>query len=447
MSHPSCGHGASPGQPADDEPPVKIVYPLEHAYTPAALGFGTLKGADAGVAGVLAAAAQDSDADLHLALFTFEESGWAEHVSYGRSHGRWDSYDDEEEDEFEVGEVTDCHAGLDEWRRQDGTPSPLGEIPVEEHELSPPTRFDEMEPDEEHFREATGNEGASFERTYSRAALVLWPRTRFFAVLSQAGLKVTLPCLEDMVERWTAGGGDGQTSVRSEARSLAGHMLSGWPMERWHTGRHATPTRAARMLTLLAKLEDTDLIRDFLTRITAGGDYSDSDNEAIITAAHLLTEQQARSAIERIISGNVATSLCGCGNLLLRAVEALPDVRFDGAARLLTGAVATPPDKTSYRDEVPDPDFVVDLMTALDRIDPELADRTVGLMLDCSAHYGLDDILLPAACRQAGPGTTKSPAAQRLLAACRAASEQPHRGAAGGTEGLEKTCRHQMPVP
>jgi len=52
--------------------------------------------------------------------------------------------------------------------------------PVEEDGLSPPAGFDAMEPDEEHFREATGNEGASFERTCRRAAMVLWPRAQFF---------------------------------------------------------------------------------------------------------------------------------------------------------------------------------------------------------------------------------------------------------------------------
>ena len=44
--------------------------------------------------------------------------------------------------------------------------------------MSPPDALEDMEPDEEHFHEATGNEGASFERTYHRAALVLWPRSR-----------------------------------------------------------------------------------------------------------------------------------------------------------------------------------------------------------------------------------------------------------------------------
>src|SRR3954466_6291703 len=42
----------------EDGRPEKLIYPLEHAYTPAELGFGALKGADAAVAGVLAAAAR-----------------------------------------------------------------------------------------------------------------------------------------------------------------------------------------------------------------------------------------------------------------------------------------------------------------------------------------------------------------------------------------------------
>ena len=42
----------------DDESPEKLLYPLEHAYTPAELAFEALKGADAAVADVLVAAAQ-----------------------------------------------------------------------------------------------------------------------------------------------------------------------------------------------------------------------------------------------------------------------------------------------------------------------------------------------------------------------------------------------------
>ena len=84
--------------------------------------------------------------------------------------------------------------------------SRLGDLPFMEDELCPPDAFEDLEPDEQYFHEATGNEGASFERTYRRAALVLWPRARRLAVLNQAGLAVTLPYLGDLTGRWTQSG-------------------------------------------------------------------------------------------------------------------------------------------------------------------------------------------------------------------------------------------------
>ena len=117
------------------------------------------------MAGVLAAAAPQADCELHLALLEVEESGMAEYSGdYRRGRGWRDSDDD---DEFEAGEVTDRSVSLSEWRKPDGDTLALGPLPVEEEaELSPPDAFADLEPDEEHFQEATGNEGASFERTY-----------------------------------------------------------------------------------------------------------------------------------------------------------------------------------------------------------------------------------------------------------------------------------------
>ena len=163
----------------EDDRPEKLIYPLEHAYTPAELGFGALKGADAAVAGVLAAAARRADFALHLALVSIEESGIAEYTGGGGSYrSRWS------EPELEALEVTDRRAVLTEWRRPDGGTASLADIPFGDDELLPPDAFDGLEPDEEHFHEATGNEGASFERTYRRAALVLWPNAHFLAVLN-----------------------------------------------------------------------------------------------------------------------------------------------------------------------------------------------------------------------------------------------------------------------
>src|SRR5215469_4491570 len=215
--------GAKRGE--DQEAPEKLIYPLEHAYTLAELGFDQLKGADAAVANVLVAAAPQAGCDLHLALVSIEESGTAEYAGgYGSRHSRWSI-----DDEFEAGEVCERDAGLSEWRRPDGTSSALGALPVEEAELCPPDALDDMDPDEEEFHEATGNEGASFERTYRRAALVVWPRDRFLAVLNQAGRSATLPYLRDLTERWVADGEDRNSAVWGEAHELAGHMLSTWP--------------------------------------------------------------------------------------------------------------------------------------------------------------------------------------------------------------------------
>src|SRR5207248_556266 len=126
-----------------------------------------LKGADAAVAGVLKAAAEQSDCDLHLALLSIEESGSAEHTdSYRRRGSR---YSDDDDGEFTADEVFERSETLTEWRRPDGRPATLGAIPIADGEVSPPNAFDDIEPDEEHFHEATGNEGASFERTYHRA--------------------------------------------------------------------------------------------------------------------------------------------------------------------------------------------------------------------------------------------------------------------------------------
>jgi hypothetical protein len=62
---------------------------------------------------------------------------------------RWD------DDDYEAGEVIERSVGIAEWRRPDGSPSPLGEFPVKDDELCPPDALDDMEPDEEEFQEAT----------------------------------------------------------------------------------------------------------------------------------------------------------------------------------------------------------------------------------------------------------------------------------------------------
>ncbi len=274
---------------AEDEPD-KLILPLEHAYTPAELSFGALKGADAGIASVLIKAAAEADCDLHLALVSIEESGSAEHTGY---YGRRGWGRDEDDEEFEVAEVFDRALILSEWRRPDGGEAGFGDFPFTEDELCPPDAFEDLEPDEEHFQEATGNEGASFERTYRRAGFVLWPAARRLAVLNQAGLGATLPYLENLTARWETSGASIQSPLWREADELSGHMLRSWPRS---SRRRDDDAEAGRMLDLQVRLGNVKRIDEFLAELSAEGHYAASDNGAIVRAAALLPPRARNGA-------------------------------------------------------------------------------------------------------------------------------------------------------
>jgi predicted 2-oxoglutarate/Fe(II)-dependent dioxygenase YbiX len=413
----------------NDDTPEKLIYPLEHAYTPAALAFNALKGADAAVASVLVGAAKESECDLHLALVSIKESGEAEnHDYYGsrRRRSRWDEDEDEDEDDgdFEVGEVYERSATLSEWRRPDGNPTEMGRSPFEEKELCPPNAFDGLEPDKLHFQEATGNEGASFDRTYQRAGLILWPSSRRLAVLNQVGLSVTLPYLSELTQLWVEDGEDPESPLWQEAHELAGHMLRTWPQKDWrYDAMGATP----QMLTLLNQLWDITSIDSFISDLSATGVYDKGDNEALIQATSLLSPERSAELMERIIAGNVEKELSACGDLLARAMEAAQECDRTAdlipAATMLVEAIPGDPNQSAiapwYRRTLVEPDFVVNLLSALRYLDTPLADQSVTHMLAWPLTYDFDTVLVPAALRlNARTEIQGSRVFQRLSAAC-----------------------------
>ncbi|HEY8614232.1 MAG TPA: 2OG-Fe(II) oxygenase [Roseomonas sp.] len=416
----SAGKGRS-----GDITPEKLVYPLEHAYTPAELGFPTLKGRDAAAANVLSSATREADCDLHLALLTIEESGAAEYAeSYGRSRrGRWGA----DEEEIEAGEISDRRVTLSDWRRQDGETPGIGEIPVEEEdELSPPDACDDLMPDEERFHEATGNEGASFERSYRQAALVLWPRARFFAVLNQAGLRVTLPYLEDLARRVVESAGEAASSLRYAARDLATHMIAQWPRRSPFPRDETVPSAVGRMLEALVQLQDRDSIERFLAEVISAGNLEKRDNTALLRALALLPRLLRTSLVERIVAATTATGFGACADLLARATAtwaADGTAALAGAAARLVDAMPDGPARReqSWLDEDSvqvNSGVVVDLLTSLGRIDAPLAERAVETMLARSGTYGMDRVLLPAIRTLIASGPECLRALEQLRAAC-----------------------------
>jgi predicted 2-oxoglutarate/Fe(II)-dependent dioxygenase YbiX len=378
--------------PAAADAPDKLILPLEHAYTPAELSFGTLKGADAGIASVLVAAAAEADCDLHLALVSIEESGSAEHT------GDWE---EEYGDELEVLEVSDRSLILSEWHRPDGSDAGFRHFPFTEDELCPADAFEDLTPDEEHFHEATGNEGASFERSYRRAGLVLWPRARRLAVLNQAGLPTTLPHLEELTARWEAEGAGTESPLWREADELSGHMLGSWHRSSWRT---ADDTAAGRMLDSQVRLGNAARIDAFLDELTAEGHYAESDNEAIVSAVALLPRARGTDLLVRIVRRNAPGHLGACGDLYRRCMAApngpVGEPASIGAALLdvLPGDPAKPPELDPWQRPRPvQPGFVVDLLATSSRVDAALAARAIDHLLAWPKTYDPDDVLVPAA--------------------------------------------------
>jgi hypothetical protein len=317
--------------------------------------------------------------------------------------------------------------------------------------------FKDMEPDEQEFQEATGNEGASFERSYRRAALVLWPRARRLEIISQAGLPVSLPWLASLARCWQDSGAPTDSPLWKEAHELAGHMLDAWP-DRGEWPRHGeAPSTAARMLATLAQLKDAARIDAFLADISAAGDYGKSDNEALLAAVALLAPRRAAVLIEHIVRANAAKDPGACADLLARGAAAPPPGRpapdLIAAARTLVDALPgdparapQPPANAWWRRQEVSSELIVDLVTALEHIDATLARQAVDHLLAWPKTYGLDAVILPAVRHLTSQAATSdTPGVQRLRAACvqhlRARTAEPLEPPANWTRAAKLDCR------
>ncbi|MEI6412672.1 MAG: 2OG-Fe(II) oxygenase [Pseudomonadota bacterium] len=400
---------------ASGEAPDKLVYPLEHAYTPAALAFADLKGEDAAAAPVLTEAAAAADCELYLALLAVEESGGAEYTG----EGHWSDPD------LEAGEVYEHSATLSAWQRPDGTQPDLGSLPFDEdHEVSPPGALEGVDYEEE-FQEATGNEGASFERSYHHAALVLWPRTRRLAVFNQAGLTMTLPHLKDLAQRWEASGRDSGSPVWQEAHTLTGLMLDTWPQ-----GHGSFATQAMEMLATLVRLGDVDRITALLAGPCAGGALETTGLDALHQVFRLLPPAGSAELLRTLVEGNAARKPGVCAALLARlsadsgsrgspGLTASLDLR-PAALALSTNLQPNSSLRPWERPMVMESSFVIDWLSALGRSGADdLARDALELMLTQPQSFDKDAVLLPAALDLAGQAEARQwEVVQTLVTTC-----------------------------
>jgi 2OG-Fe(II) oxygenase superfamily len=180
------------GQPAN--PPSRLVYLLDHEYTPRALAWTRLKGADAQRVPLLRKAAEDAgyEAVLGLADVKSTHDAWPADEGYGYRRRRY--YDDDDYDaayesgagaarnrKYEINELITSEVTLTHWTGPDGTQLEHTSLSVRDAEACASTPSGNLEPYESQYEGYMGNWGNTLDRWYHRGAIVVWPQAQAFA--------------------------------------------------------------------------------------------------------------------------------------------------------------------------------------------------------------------------------------------------------------------------
>ncbi len=390
--------------------PAKIVWLLEHQYSPAGLDFAALKGADAARAAVLLEAAAQCDSTVHLAIVHIEESGAAnEHYQpnnywrdryYDDFHDNEDDEDDDTEsgseqdgEDFEAVTVDESWRHLDEWRDPQGQSPSFGSIPLHAGELLPDGALDNEPPDEKRLTEASGNAGASYDRAYHRAALVIWPSRATVDVLLQAGPEAALPHLARLAD---AGPG------APETLRIARKILEAWPTAaQYSTYTAERAAHRASMIASLTQLNAPELLERFLRNILIPH-YSGPENNALRQTVATLGPAKAKTLFSDLIATRLPDQPNECADLLhkLAADDALT---LDPIAEV---AITTLP---SIKSPTPTVDDFIGAQSSLHRrhrptIQPQFAVNLFSALCHCK-----NESLRKKLCTEAATNITSLP--------------------------------------
>lgn len=203
------------------EPPDRLVYLLDHQYTPSGLAWTRLKGADATGAAALQRVAEQLDAEIFLVLADVHET-WSAEDDYqgGDSWGYADDEDvpDDGPSDPILGELIDSDIELRHWIAPDGSKLASDANGVADSELCFTRPSDDCEPFRSEHEGYMGNYGNTVDRWYHRAAVVMWPRERAFVIRARQSPRWAMAQIAD---RFNAG-------EPAQAQAWARSLLPFW---------------------------------------------------------------------------------------------------------------------------------------------------------------------------------------------------------------------------
>ena len=197
----------------------RLVYLLDHQYTPRGLHWSRMKGVDVVRVAALREAAGAADCEMVLALAEVRETWSCEEPYRDRYWYDEDETDDESDPAgLEAGDLLDGSISLDTWVDESGQPAQPVASWVSDAEVCATTPSSTLTPYDSAYEGYMGNYGNTMDRWYRRGALVVWPRRLDFVVRAQASPLWALDTLAAVLR-------DGEV-VR--ARELVGSVATFW---------------------------------------------------------------------------------------------------------------------------------------------------------------------------------------------------------------------------
>ncbi|HET9081641.1 MAG TPA: 2OG-Fe(II) oxygenase [Trebonia sp.] len=163
---------ATPSWGRSADPPSRLVYLLDHEYTPRALAWTRLQGADAQRVSLLRSAAEEAGYETVLGLADVKTTHDAHPADEGYGYRRRRYYDDDDYDaadehgvgaargrKYEISELIDSEVTLTHWTGPDGTRLEETSLSVRDAEACASTPNGDLEPYESEYEGYMGNWG------------------------------------------------------------------------------------------------------------------------------------------------------------------------------------------------------------------------------------------------------------------------------------------------
>jgi hypothetical protein len=245
---------AAPYSTSALRPPERLIYLLDHEYTQRSLGFRSLKNADRLRVSALREVAERLDCKVFLALADVHESWSCDEVwDDGRSdYYEMDESDDEGEEDHELIDLIDTEIELRHWIGVEGKITRVVQVAPLDSEVCSTRGSAEMTPFRSEHEGYMGNYGNTVDRWYHRAALVMWPRARDFALRARVSPSWAVGRITSRIK----------AGAKDEALAMATELLPFWSAV---ASKELGETFVLRLLTAVRALDDAELALELLS--------------------------------------------------------------------------------------------------------------------------------------------------------------------------------------